>query len=127
MKKVGHYVSEKENVDEDILKLGKGPMAVEVDLMQPLNKDVVTRSDNISMSIYLSYLYIHVYLYILFVHPYLSISLCIYIYTKPKAPKVHIPALNHIGLWVDDLPECVRYLSQEGKYLSVYLSIYIIC
>ena len=27
-----------------------------------------------------------------------------------KSPKVHIPPLNHIGLWVDDLPKCVEYL-----------------
>ena len=27
-----------------------------------------------------------------------------------KSPKVHIPALNHIGLWVDDLPKCVEHL-----------------
>lgn len=32
--KTGSYVSEKENVDEDILTLGHGPYAVEVDLMQ---------------------------------------------------------------------------------------------
>ncbi len=28
-----------------------------------------------------------------------------------KSPKVHIPPLNHIGLWVDDLPKCVEYLN----------------
>ena len=33
-----------------------------------------------------------------------------------KSPKVHIPPLNHIGLWVDDLPKCVEYL--ESKPLS---------
>ena len=27
-----------------------------------------------------------------------------------KSPKVHIPALNHIGLWVDNLPNAVQYL-----------------
>jgi len=32
------------------------------------------------------------------------------------APKVHVPALNHLGLWVDDLPACVREL--EGKGLK---------
>ena len=31
-----------------------------------------------------------------------------------KAPKVHIPPLNHIGLWIDDLPKCVEYLSKKG-------------
>lgn len=31
------FVSERENVDEDICALGSGPMAIEVDLMQPLD------------------------------------------------------------------------------------------
>ena len=35
--KVGNFVSESENVDEDILTLGNGPMAVEVDLMTPID------------------------------------------------------------------------------------------
>ncbi|HET9645007.1 MAG TPA: VOC family protein [Burkholderiaceae bacterium] len=33
------FVSERENVDEDICLLGEGPNAVEVDLMQPLDPD----------------------------------------------------------------------------------------
>jgi lactoylglutathione lyase len=68
--KIGDYVSEKENVDEDILLLGKGPFAVEVDLMQPLNPDV--------------------------------------------APKVHVPPLNHLGLWVDDIQAAVTHLTEQG-------------
>ncbi len=35
----GNYVSERENVDEDICALGTGPTAIEVDLMQPLDAD----------------------------------------------------------------------------------------
>jgi lactoylglutathione lyase len=35
----GNFVSERENVDEDICTLGCGPYAVEVDLMQPLDPD----------------------------------------------------------------------------------------
>ncbi|MFM8509548.1 MAG: VOC family protein, partial [Betaproteobacteria bacterium] len=31
------FESERENVDEDICALGAGPLAVEVDLMQPLD------------------------------------------------------------------------------------------
>ena len=31
-----------------------------------------------------------------------------------RAPKVHVPALNHIGLWIDDLPACVEQLTGEG-------------
>jgi len=33
------FVSERENVDEDVCALGSGPTAVEVDLMQPLDAD----------------------------------------------------------------------------------------
>ncbi len=39
VERVGDYVSEAENVDEDILRLGHGPLAVEVDLMAPLDPD----------------------------------------------------------------------------------------
>ena len=31
-----------------------------------------------------------------------------------KKPKVNDPALNHVGLWVDDLPKCVEWLTQQG-------------
>ena len=31
-----------------------------------------------------------------------------------KAPKVHIPALNHIGLWVDDIHAAVETLTAKG-------------
>jgi lactoylglutathione lyase len=67
---VGNYRSEKENVDEDIAVLGKGPTKVEVDLMQPVDPE--------------------------------------------KRPKVHDPALNHIGLWVDDLAAAVKWLGEQG-------------
>lgn len=62
--------SASENVDEDILKLGVGPYAVEIDLMQPLD--------------------------------------------PTKSPKVHVPPLNHIGLWVDDLAAAVADLEAAG-------------
>ena len=35
----GTFVSERENVDEDICTLGSGPFQLEVDLMQPLDPD----------------------------------------------------------------------------------------
>ncbi|ABZ93953.1 VOC family protein [Leptospira biflexa] len=31
-----------------------------------------------------------------------------------KSPKVHDPKLNHIGLWIDKLEECVDYLTKQG-------------
>ena len=66
----GTYRSERENVDEDILAVGKGPFKVEVDLMQPLD--------------------------------------------AAKKPAVHDPALNHVGLWVDDLEKAVSWLTAQG-------------
>lgn len=66
----GTFKSEKENVDEDILRLGHGPLAVEVDVMQPLD--------------------------------------------ATRKPRVNEPPLNHVGLWVDDLPKAVVWLSAQG-------------
>jgi lactoylglutathione lyase len=31
-----------------------------------------------------------------------------------KKPKVHDPALNHVGLWVDNLAACVAWLESRG-------------
>ncbi len=70
LEKVGTFKSEKENVDEDILKIGKYPYSVEIDIMQPLDPE--------------------------------------------KSPKVHIPPLNHIGLWVDDIEKAVEWLTSKG-------------
>ncbi len=66
----GNYRSESENVDEDIAFLGDGAHKVEVDLMQPIDPEMV--------------------------------------------PRVHSPALNHVGLWIDDLPAAVEWLSSKG-------------
>ncbi len=66
----GNFVSERENVDEDICAMGTGPFKVEVDLMQPLDPE--------------------------------------------KKPAVHATPLNHVGLWIDDLPKAVEWLSANG-------------
>ena len=66
----GTFVSERENVDEDICSLGRGPTKVEVDLMQPLDAE--------------------------------------------KKPAVHATPLNHVGLWIDDLPKAVEWLAAQG-------------
>lgn len=39
LKKTGDFTSEKENVIEDILQIGEGPTAVEVDIMQPYDAE----------------------------------------------------------------------------------------
>ena len=66
----GNFVSERENVDEVITAMGKGPFKVEVDLMQPLDPE--------------------------------------------KKPAVHTTPLNHVGLWIDDLPKAVEWLGANG-------------
>ncbi len=66
----GTFVSERENMDEDILAMGSGAHKVEVDLMQPLDID--------------------------------------------KKPAVHATPLNHVGLWIDDLPKAVEWLTARG-------------
>lgn len=66
----GRFVSERENVDEDICAMGQGVFRVEVDLMQPLDPE--------------------------------------------KKPAVHTTPLNHIGLWIDDLPKAVEWLTSRG-------------
>jgi lactoylglutathione lyase len=35
-----------------------------------------------------------------------------------KKPKVHEPRLNHVGLWVDDLPAAVAWLEQQGLQMT---------
>src|SRR5947208_2656888 len=35
-----------------------------------------------------------------------------------KSPRVHQPALNHIGLWVDDLPAAVEWLTARGMHFA---------
>jgi lactoylglutathione lyase len=39
----GNFVSTAENVDEEILRLGNGPTAVEVDIMEPLDPEASPR------------------------------------------------------------------------------------
>ncbi|MEG0151269.1 MAG: VOC family protein, partial [Comamonas sp.] len=70
LEQTGTFQSERENVDEDILAMGKGTMKVEVDIMQPMDIE--------------------------------------------KKPAVHATPLNHIGLWIDDLPKAVEWLTANG-------------
>ena len=37
----------------------------------------------------------------------------LHVHTYSRA-QVHIPALNHIGLWIDNLEACVRELEEKG-------------
>lgn len=42
---LGHFTSERENVDEDIVTMGAGPFTVEVDLMQPIDPEKKPKVD----------------------------------------------------------------------------------
>ena len=66
----GSFVSERENVDEDICAIGHGVHEIEVDLMQPIDPN--------------------------------------------KKPAVHSIPLNHVGLWIDKLPEAVAWMTAQG-------------
>ena len=66
----GTFVSERENVNEDICAIGSGPFKVEIDLMQPIDPE--------------------------------------------KKPAVHATPLNHVGLWIDHLPQAVAWLGAKG-------------
>jgi lactoylglutathione lyase len=70
LERTGNYRNDRENVDEDIVRIGKGALAVEIDLMQPIDRE--------------------------------------------KSPKVHVPQLNHFGLWIDDLKAAVAWLTEHG-------------
>ena len=63
-----------ENVHEDVLSFGAGPLAVEIDLMQPIDPS--------------------------------------------GRPRVAEPALNHVGLWVSDLPAAVEWLTKRGVHFA---------
>jgi len=45
LERTGTFRSDRENVDEDILRIGSGPHAVEVDIMQPLDPGKKPRVD----------------------------------------------------------------------------------
>ena len=34
-----------------------------------------------------------------------------------KKPAVHTTPLNHVGLWIDDLPVAVEWLAAQGRAL----------
>ena len=70
LEKTGTFKSKKENIDEDILRIGTGHVPVEVDIMQPVDIE--------------------------------------------KKPGVHEPALNHIGLWIDNLQKAYKWLTKQG-------------
>jgi lactoylglutathione lyase len=68
---VKSFQSESENVDENVMTVGKGKLGtIEVDLMTALD--------------------------------------------SAKKPNPSSPALNHLGLWVDDLAACYSHMESQG-------------
>jgi lactoylglutathione lyase len=70
LERTGSHRLPSENVEEDILEAGVGPLAVEIDLMQPVDPN--------------------------------------------GRPRIHEPALHHVGLWIDDLKLAVEWLGAHG-------------
>lgn len=74
LERVGSFRSASENVDEEILRIGSGAHAVELDLMQPIDPE--------------------------------------------RKPRPDTPALNHFGLWIDDLAAAHAWLKARGVHFT---------
>ena len=74
--------------------------------------------------------HIHFRLVVKFFSPVLSLkndSLCIVgAFSCIRYQQVHIPQLNHIGLWVDDLKACVTYLKSKVMRPTAKLTSFLI-
>jgi lactoylglutathione lyase len=66
----GEFRNETENVDGELLTIGAGPFAVDLNLLEPIDPE--------------------------------------------RSPRAHQPALNHVGLWVDDLGAAIAWLEARG-------------
>lgn len=84
--KIGSYTNIRENVDEDILLLGGDHGGDGCNGGSSSMKNITT-----------------------------EVEIDLMIPLNPNmAPKVHVPPLNHIGLWVDDLPTAVHWMTNRG-------------
>jgi len=64
------FRNEIENVDGELVTIGAGPLAVDLNLLEPIDPH--------------------------------------------RSPRAHLPPLNHVGLWVDDLPAAIAWLTDQG-------------
>jgi lactoylglutathione lyase len=64
------FRNEAENVTGELVTLGRGPFAVDLNLLEPIDPE--------------------------------------------RSPRPHLPPLNHVGLWVDDLAAAVAWLTSQG-------------
>lgn len=66
----GDFRNEVENVQGELVTVGVGPFAVDLNLLEPVDPD--------------------------------------------RSPRPHLPPLNHVGLWVDELPAAIEWLGEQG-------------
>lgn len=71
----GDFRNETENVDGELVTIGAGPFAVDLNILQPIDPE--------------------------------------------RSPRAHQPPLNHVGLWVDDLPAAIAWLEERGVGFTV--------
>lgn len=107
-----------ENVSEDILKLGHGVNAVEIDLMEPIDPEKAPRRVLFNNSLFacesdVAHGGVSDHMNTQFLTTCTRFDSCI-LSSFSVARRVHLPALNHIGLWVHPLPECVEWLTRQG-------------
>lgn len=95
---------EKENVEEDIVQLGPKPFSVEIDLMSPIDPEKspkVMREEKTFFSLMACIVFC----------TYSNKYICCHFWLFSQ---VHVPPLNHIGLWVDDLEKAVDWMQNEA-------------
>jgi lactoylglutathione lyase len=71
----GEFRNETENVDGELVTIGVGPFAVDLNLLEPIDPE--------------------------------------------RSPQPHRPPLNHVGLWVDDMPAAIAWLEARGLEFTV--------
>jgi lactoylglutathione lyase len=121
--KIGTYTSISENVSEDILQLGPSTRKISI----PLNIDSIEGNshgdwgisgledtEELGKDVVLGQAQINV--------PFVEVDLMCPL-DESKSPKVHIPPLNHIGLWVDDLKSSVTWMKDNGM-LKIFIKMY---
>ena len=116
--KIGSHVSKSENVSEDILQLGPSSRQISIpinieeiideasggDWMSSGASDDANETEENDVAL-VGQTTIDV--------PFVEVDLMCPL-DETKSPKVHIPPLNHIGLWVDDLKTSVKWMKDNG-------------
>ena len=116
--KIGTYTSVSENVSEDILQLGpstrKISIPIKIDSIEGFSQgdwgiSELEDAEELGKDVVLGQAQINV--------PFVEVDLMCPL-DESKSPKVHVPPLNHIGLWVDDLKSSVAWMKNNGMLKS---------